>query len=150
MLLLGIDPGGTTGWAKAELDEDHIIRPVDFGETTDPTGIELMPFLQEADRIIVENFLIDPRYARSGAFDYDSMIAPQVIGSLKTLVSQIGKEIVLQPSSIKPVGYGYLGKKYRKGKRGMHRWDALAHIYYYAVKHLQALPNLNAPDISLS
>lgn len=141
VLLLGVDPGKTTGWAQAELGDDKVIKPINFGETLDPTGLELFDFMKESDFIIVESFLIDPRYARSGAFDYDDMIAPQVIGSLKTLAAQIGKEIVTQPSSVKPVGYGFLGKRYKKGRKGMHRWDALAHIYYYAVKNLQALPN---------
>jgi len=147
MHLLGIDPGGTTGWATAEL-EDNVIHPTNFGESKDTTGLELQPLLQEADIIIVENFLIDPRFSRSGAFDYDDMIAPQMIGAIRTLCSQLGKEIVLQPASVKPVGYGWLGKKYRKGKKGMHKWDALAHIYYYAVKQLHAQPNLSAPDIA--
>lgn len=148
MILLGIDPGGTTGWAQAELQEDMEIKPINFGESKDITGQELIPMIDGSDIIVVENFLIDPRYARSGAFDYDDMIAPQVIGAIRTLCSQRDKEIVLQPASIKPVGYGYLGKKYRKGKKGMHKWDALAHLYYYAVKHLHALPNRNAPNIA--
>ena len=145
VVLLGIDPGKTTGWAIAELNLDtKVIKPTDFGDSTDPTGLELFDKMKEADYIIVESFLVDPRFARSGAFDYDSMIAPQVIGSLKTLAAQLKKEIVMQPASVKPVGYGFLGKKYKKGKKGMHRWDALAHVYYYAVKHLQALPNLHS------
>ena len=144
VLLLGIDPGKTTGWAQAELGEDRIIKPTNFGETLDPTGLELLEMMKESDYIIVESFLVDPRFARSGAFDYDAMIAPQVIGSLKTLAAQIGKEIAMQPSSVKPVGYGFLGKKYKKGKKGMHRWDALAHVYYYGVKNLRALPNLHS------
>lgn len=147
--LLGIDPGKTTGWAQAELDvATRVIKPLNFGDSTDPTGLELLEMMKESDYIIVENFLVDPRYARSGAFDYDSMIAPQVIGSIRTLAAQIGKEnqIAMQPSSVKPVGYAWLGKKYKKGKKGMHRWDALAHIYYYAVKNLRALPNQNVPS----
>ena len=146
-ILLGIDPGGTTGWAQVEL-KDGEIHPINFGETKDITGQELLPLLSDSDVIVVENFLIDPRYARAGAFDYDDMIAPQVIGAIRTLCSQLDKEIVLQPASIKPVGYSWLGKKYRKGKKGMHKWDALAHLYYYAVKHLHASPNRNAPEIA--
>lgn len=145
VLLLGIDPGKTTGWAQATLGDDREIKPINFGDSTDPTGLELLEMIKESDHIIVESFLIDPRYARSGAFDYDDMIAPQVIGAIKTLAAQVGKGIVMQPSSVKPVGYGFLGKKYKKGKKGMHRWDALAHIYYFAVKNLRALPNLKAP-----
>ena len=148
VLLLGIDPGKTTGWAVAELGENRRIVPKNFGHSTDPTGLELLEMMKESDYIIVEDFLVDPRFARSGAFDYDSMIAPQVIGSIKTLAAQVKKEIVMQPASVKPVGYGFLGKKYKKGKKGMHQWDALAHIYYFAVKKLRALPNEHVPDIA--
>lgn len=144
VLLLGIDPGKTTGWAMAELGDDRVIKPTNFGETSDTSALELLPHIKEADIVIIESFLIDPRYARSGAFDYDDMIAPQVIGSIKTLCVQEKKEIAMQPSSVKPVGYGFLGKKYKKGKKGMHRWDALAHVYYYGVKNLRALPNLHS------
>ena len=92
VLLLGIDPGKTTGWAQAEFNEEtRIIKPLNFGDSTDPTGFELLEMMKEFDYIIVESFLVDPRFARSGAFDYDSMIAPQVIGSIKTLAAQIGK-----------------------------------------------------------
>lgn len=138
-LILGIDPGKTTGWGILRLEE-KILQPVDYGESKDTTGIELLPHLEKADIIVIEDFLVRPDYARRGAFDYDDMIAPQVIGSVVTLVSQMNKKFVKQPSSIKPVGYGFLGKKYVKGKRGMHKWDALAHAAYYAVKHLHAAP----------
>jgi hypothetical protein len=153
VLILGLDPGKTTGWALFELEgfskfgettrpngNERKLKPINFGECKDTSCLELVPMFKQADIIVVEDFLVDPNHARRGSFDYDRMIAPQVIGSIKTLCRQEGKEIELQPASIKPVGYGYLGKKYVKGKKGMHKWDAVAHIYYYAVKHLQALP----------
>lgn len=139
MLILGIDPGKTTGWGILRL-EAKTLSPVDYGESRDVTCLELSPQIDMADLIVVEDFLVRPEYARRGAFDYDGMVAPQVIGSLGTILAQKSKKMHKQPASIKPVGYGFLGKKYVKGKKGMHKWDALAHAAYYAVKHLGAAP----------
>lgn len=140
MILQGYDPGGTTGWATVLLNDEHKLIPVNFDHDKDTSMQNQIERIREADLVIIENWRTDPKYAKSGAFDQDEMIAPQVIGSLKTLCKIWDIPFVLQPSSIKPVGYGYLGKPYVKGKKGMHKWDALAHVVYYAVRHLAAMP----------
>ena len=139
MKLLGLDPGKTTGWALVSL-EGRDLKPIDFGHDKEPSMVDQTSHIKDADLVIIESFLVDPRYAKAGAFNYDDMIAPQVIGSLKTLCKMLDTPYVLQPASVKPVGYGFLGKTYVKGKKNMHKWDALAHICYYAVRNLDALP----------
>jgi hypothetical protein len=141
MILLGIDPGKTTGWGQVELKEDRKLHPLGYGETKDESGLDLLDLLKSSDLIVIESFLVRPKHARGGAFDYDDMVAPRVIGSLQTLCKMNEKKFHMQPASIKPVGYGFLGKEYKRGKKGMHKWDALAHVAYYAVKNLNALPS---------
>lgn len=147
MLILGLDPGGTTGWALLELERKKFSLQ-DWGHDKDTSMAGQEENIRKADLVIVEDFLVDPKHARRGAFDRDRMIAPQVIGSIKTLCRVLDTPYHLQPNSVKPVGYGYINKKYVKGKQGMHKWDALAHAAYYAVTRLGAFPagvNVNAP-----
>jgi hypothetical protein len=140
MKILGIDPGGTTGYSLIQV-KDKEISPIAFGETKDKLLLELVPFLQEADIIVYENFLLRPGMARSGAFDWKSNTTEQVIGSLKTLAALHGKEIAKpQEPAQKPIGYGFANLKYIPGRKGTHWQDAHAHAVYYAVTKLKANP----------
>lgn len=143
MKLLGIDPGKTTGWAILNLDEEsRKLTPGVFGESTDESALEIQRLIQECDLVVIESFLLRPTYARKGKFDYDDMVAPRVIGAVQTLCKMNDTEYKMQPASVKPVGYGFAGLTYKKGKsgKGVHQLDALVHAVYYAVKHLNALP----------
>lgn len=140
MKILGIDPGGTTGYSLIEL-KDKTIIPHEFGHIKDKLLLELVPYLVQADIIVYENFLLRPDKARSGAFDWKSNVTEQVIGSLKTLAALHGKtKIVVQEPAQKPVGYGFANLKYVPGKKGTHWQDAHCHAVYYAVTQLGANP----------
>ncbi len=138
-LVLGIDPGKTTGLGLIEVLAPSI-KLKTMRESKDETAADYLDLLREADVIVVENFQVRPDKARTGSFDWNDMIAPQVIGAIRAVSASLGKTIVLQPPSIKPVGYGWSNQRYVKGKKGMHQQDALAHAVYYAVKNLKALP----------
>ncbi len=139
--ILGIDPGGTTGWARLEYDPvTKKILPGQVGETKDTTALEIFELIKWADIVVMEDFKVRPDEARKGSFDYNSMIAPQVIGSINTLCQIASKTVVLQQPAVKPVAYGFANRKYVKGAKGQHRWDAQAHGVYYLVKSLGALP----------
>ena len=140
MKLLGIDPGRVTGYFMISMIDRDISPTLQFGECRDLTMIELVPLIQEAEEVVCESFEVRPKKAKEGAFDWDPMETPQVIGSLKSLCSLYGKPIHMQSPSIKPVGYGFANAKYQKGKKGMHIQDALAHVVYYAVRRLNAKP----------
>lgn len=140
MKILGIDPGGTTGYSLIEVRDKEIV-PLAFGECKDKLLLKLVPHLQAADVIVYENFLLRPGMARSGAFDWKSNITEQVIGSLKTLAALHGKEVAKpQEPAQKPVGYGFANLKYVPGKKGTHWQDAHAHAVFYAVKKVGANP----------
>jgi hypothetical protein len=140
MKILGLDPGKTTGLALIELDGRRIKPPEAYGECKDETLLEIEHLFIEADVIVVEDFKTRPNDARRGAFDWDQMIAPQVIGAAKALAKRHSKLFVLQQASLKPVAYGLSNQKYVPGKKGMHRQDALAHAVFYSVQTLHALP----------
>jgi len=140
MKILGIDPGGTTGYALIQVQDDEI-TPLKFDVTKDKLMLDMVPLLIEADVIVYENFLLRPDKARSGAFDWKSNTTEQVIGSLKTLAALHGKKnLVVQEPSQKPMGYGFANMKYVPGKKGTHWQDAYAHAVFYAVTKLKANP----------
>ena len=141
-IILGIDPGGTTGLASISV-EGRKIKLIGTRSSRDPTCLDFLDLIEEADVIVCENFLNRPGMTRSGSFDWSSNLTSQVIGSLKTLAALQKKEFVLQEPAIKPVGYGFANLKYQAGKKGTHQKDALAHAVYYAVARLHALPVSN-------
>lgn len=139
MLVLGIDPGKTTGLGLIEVEGKDIALKT-MRESRDETCLDYLDLLRLTDVIVVENFLIRPDKARRGSFDWDNMVAPRVIGAITAQAQNLGKKIVLQEPSIKPVGYGWSNQRYVKGKKGQHIPDALAHAVYYAVRILKANP----------
>lgn len=139
MIILGIDPGQTTGWGLLRVEEKKI-TPINLGETKDTTLQEIADYFETADIVVCEDWKTRPKEARKGAFDYDKMIAPQVIGAVRLQSKLHDCRLVMQQASVKPPAYGFSGWEYVKGKKGMHKQDAFAHGVYFAVKHLGALP----------
>jgi hypothetical protein len=139
--ILGIDPGKTTGLAVILIDPETKKARIDHaGVSMDLTAIEYKDLLDAADYIIVEDFKVRPGKAKSGSFDWSPMETPKIIGSIQTLAALIGKKVVLQQPTIKPMGYGFANMNYVKGKPGTHFQDAAAHAMYFAVKQKLALP----------
>lgn len=140
LLILGIDPGGTTGLALLSI-ENKKATLVEASESKDVSAIEYNWLLSKADHIIVEDFKVRPAKAKKGDFNWSSMETPKIIGSIQTLVKLLEKEVVLQQPSIKPMGYGYAHLKYVPGKKGLHIQDAAAHAMFFAVKNGLCLPS---------
>jgi hypothetical protein len=140
MKLLGIDPGKHIGWAVVSVSPEKKMVVHSLGVSEDLTLDELSDHIKDSDLLIIESFLVRPKEARKGAFDYDPMETPQVIGALKLLCHLYKKPFVEQNPSVKPVGYGFARQKYVAGKKGTHALDALAHAAYYAVKNLNSKP----------
>ncbi len=140
MRILGVDPGKKTGLAIIEATKYESCKFVWATVSDDPTGYDYTELIESVDVIVVENFRVRPGKARQGAFDWDPMIASQVIGALQLLGRQLKKPLHLQDASLKPMGYGWSNQKYVAGKKGTHSQDALAHAVYWAVKNGHALP----------
>lgn len=140
--ILGIDPGKTTGLAVILINPETKKPTLDNAwVSSDLTAIEYNDELKLADYIIVEDFKVRPKKAQSGSFDWSQMETPKIIGSIQTLAALLGKKVVLQQPTIKPMGYGFAQMKYVKGKPGTHIQDAAAHAVYYAVRHNLCLPS---------
>jgi hypothetical protein len=137
--LLGFDPGTTTGVALATLNDKKLtLDAVDSIRSI--TARKVQEFVRETDIVICENFLVRPNRARTGAFDWNSMEPVRVIGLIQAVAELEDRKFVLQEPAIKPMGFGWAGLKYVPGKKGTHSQDAVAHLTYYAVKVLHALP----------
>lgn len=114
--------------------QDKKAKPVYIGECKDVTLLEIEALFTGCDIVVCEEFLVRPAKARKGAFDWQDMVAPRVIGAATTLAAKYEKELILQSPAIKPMGYGFANLRYVKGKSGVHIQDAVAHGMYYAVK----------------
>lgn len=138
--VLGVDPGKTTGWATIYVESTGTIRLGEFGVTMDMTLVDIKDRIQSADIIVVEGFWARPDKAMKGQFNWQNFPAEEVIGSLLTLCKLFEKKSVKQQPSQRVPGYGFAGLEYKKGKKGTHWQDALAHAVFYAVRHLKANP----------
>src|SRR5687768_18524376 len=141
MNVLGIDPGKATGYALISIGEDHKVTPRDVGVTRDMQLVELQDIIRQADIVVYEDFLIRPDKALKGDFNWKSTEAEKVIGSLLTFCKLMGnKQVVKQQPAQRIPGIGFAGLQYKRGAKGRHWEDALAHAMFYAVRHLNALP----------
>ena len=138
-LILGVDPGKTTGLSLIEVIEKKITLKM-VRESRDETAVDWLDLLQEADVVVLEDFLVRPKNARTGSFDWNDMVAPRVIGAVTALSQVLHKKLVKQQPSIKPIGFAWSNQRYVKGKKGTHVQDATAHAVYYAVRILKANP----------
>lgn len=139
MRILGIDPGKSTGYGSISVVERKISLG-EFGVTKDMTLVEIAPHIEAADIVVYEGFWIRPDLAQKGNFNWQSLPAEQVIGALLTLCKLYRKEAVKQQPSQRVPGYSFAGMTYKKGKKGTHWQDAMAHAVFYAVQKLHASP----------
>jgi hypothetical protein len=154
MHLFGIDPGEHVGWCFGILDEGVFT----VQNVQEWTPKQLYDWMKEnlnpefPGIIVCEDYRIDPRPKAQGGSGYnhqwDKGITLRQIGALGFLCQVNGWEFVLQPNYRKPAGYGFLGMKYVRGKKGAHATDALAHLAFYGVERRLWGPNIRetAPE----
>lgn len=145
MRVLAIDPGPNMGYALADFDsEDKSLRLLDSAILR----LKGKQYRWLCDQFelglsvcVVENYIISPKvYGHS--HEGDQGLTLRMIGAIEMLCFQYPTELVLQLPATKPVGYGFLGKKYVRGKREMHAFDAMAHLVYYLVT-VEKMPPLS-------
>lgn len=135
------DPGETTGWAQF-LDD----KPVAMGELRYPNDLLFFKNLIDGyDVCGYENYRIQPKNSSAQGHTpfWSTPVALKVIGAIElaSMETNIDRAIVSQWSDIKPSGYGFAGMKYVKGKKGMHKQDAIAHGSYWWMmtgRHLES------------
>ena len=124
MIVLGVDPGGTTGWAA--LKADTIVAK---GEIDGWDGLLEVIKNQKPNVIVFDEFRLYPWKAKHKS--WSSFIEVEVIGVLKFLAKHFG---------IKAVGQGAQHKKFFNDRRlkqmglyssSPHIRDAIRHALYY-------------------
>lgn len=159
--ILGLDPGGTVGWALAHypytlLSTDNpetVMCELDFsvGYLDWPADAHLLSDLITGDSalpiphtVVVEGFRLFPQVAQAGSFTYNSVIPIEVIGFargvhlqfIRDTGGELSQELVEQLSSIKStmtntVLKEMVGDDYVTNP---HARDALRHIVHYIIK----------------
>lgn len=145
MILYGFDPGETVGYAAGSIQD----RNFSIEDVKHLTQAELDSWcLQKLQgdpstdvTLVVEDYVIDP--ARSGySHQGDKGIALRQIGQLRLVALALQWKFVPQPNWRKPAGYRYLNLPYKKGKKGRHLYDALAHLGFYGIEHRLWVPTV--------
>lgn len=129
--VLGLDPGGTTGWALATVvPEERKFEWVKKG------GVPMAGFntflrnaLQKVDCVACEDFIILPQEKRWNATreKANNLYTAKLVGRVQFACWFFGKELMIFPPSRKPFGYKLNGLTYVKGKKNMHDYDGMAH-----------------------
>jgi hypothetical protein len=134
VIILGVDPGETTGWCMLELLGHAGMAPI-LGQLKGRAGtlyaLELL--LQEADAVAVEGFVVGRRSMRAGAAGGWTR---ELVGLLPTLASHHGKRCrVRSASEVKPWATDKRLDALRVDYVGLpHAADAARHAIFSAVK----------------
>lgn len=142
MIFYGLDPGVTTGYAKVRIEEDrewHIEDVAHWNQERTMTFLHLLNTDRSEWRLIVEDYIISPRI-HGHSHEGDKGIALRIIGAAELVKVEFPERVEFQLPLRKPTGYGFVGRKYERGKKGQHMWDALSHVGYYVVTHGFAEP----------
>jgi len=132
MRVIAFDPGGTTGWATADLmvtATKFTVRLQGDGEFRFPEGLrELLPYANRCDVVIAEDFI--PRQPLIG----DRLIAVRVLGGIQTFVQE--DKLVLQTPLQKSNISDTLLESYRLRNSSAHILDAYRHIIVFALREM--------------
>lgn len=136
MYYLAIDPGNNTGWASFKrngevLDFSVITGHDDFLDWLE----EQFPFPQV---IIIEDYRVRPQ---GNINTFSRVPTIQLIGAISRIARKKKSKVVLQPSSILPIGLKFIGAKYDKA-HVPDQISALAHGVYYLQKN-----NIRPPTV---
>ena len=132
MRILVLDPGGTTGWCTAT---DWLLDNV--GEwDKEQLYSTILNDIPQYDLVICEDYIIRKP---EGNFSYNHIWSRgdtlRLIGAIEFACWASGTQLVFQQASIKPAASKMTGGRipYVKGKKGMHMYDAILHLMYYAL-----------------
>lgn len=133
MLILGIDPGGTTGFCIVSKNgnDNSTVAPISVGEIKQD---KFNAWLDSWDILNLTHIVCEDFIARPGLTNgkWTSLPVAKQVGAISYRAHQLGVTYIeLQPSD-KPVGYKAAGLQYVKGKKGTHIHDATAHAFYVA------------------
>lgn len=138
MYALGLDPGGTSGFAWVRLKDDKLVLInagmvsengyFDWLDSWTDYSLQLEKDPDERIFVAIEDFIKRPD---KGNNDWLELPVPKQIGAAQYRAYQLGWRCVLQQPSNKAVGYRLANLTYVKGKAGQHTSDAIAHAAYF-------------------
>jgi len=126
MIIVGIDPGGTTGICIVTVnpDEDPTIIGI---EATNSSGVANIIFCHEPDLVVIEDYIIGPRASVRQTHD-----AIEIIGVVEYICSEINIPVIRQSPSILSRARKFVKRDVHSSR---HVKSAYAHIIYYLVKN---------------
>jgi len=140
MRLVGIDPGVNSGFFTADFTDGKLVPfAVDVTRSQEEAEkyFRTLAEIVKPDVWVIEDYVINPHNSKGQVYRYqhvnDKGITLKLIGSARAEATRQGALVVMQMSSAKPAGYGWMEKKYVRGKKGQHALDAKAHVVYYLV-----------------
>lgn len=104
-VVIGVDPGGTTGWCVASYDPEDVAAPphiIISGQSPDWKGLDGLRFFWDTGTdatFVVEDFRLRAKEAPS--LVGDAMIACQVIGVVKYLCEKWNVPVMIRPAGNK-------------------------------------------------
>jgi hypothetical protein len=126
---LGIDPGkanGVCGYDAKYYLQFMLTVPAD----------DMNMFVHQFNRVekcIMEGYKLYPNKLKEQV--YSDLETPRVIGRVESWAEMHQVELIIQPASIKPTGYKWLGvKPLPKSNPRNHELDGHIHFMYWAIK----------------
>jgi hypothetical protein len=128
---MAIDPGKTTGFAEFSTEEGA--KPLNIGEIPEEHfAMWVQDRSIDTDIWVVENYIINPKMFKH---QWDRGDTLRKIGFIEGAAYIRASKFILQQPSQKPSAYKIAGMEYKKGKQGMHIYDAIAHGCLYLAKN---------------
>lgn len=137
-LVLGVDPGGTTGLCLVEIiDSKTLPKVVATYQIPDWHGLDRILDTPGISHVVAEDFRLFP--GKAGSQVGSQFIAAKVIGVLEYLCEQRERRVILQPASVKVFfdnkklmenGYVPTGKEH-KTTEWRHALDSIRHVLYW-------------------
>jgi hypothetical protein len=124
--IISIDPGGTTGYVVAQVDNE-VIDLLEYGQLQEFYGLDRIFQTYKPDICIVEDFRLFTQKALS--LSGQRLPAPQVIGVVRYLCYVHDIKLVYQTPAEKEWATKDKLSPYRV--KGTHAKDALRHLLYY-------------------
>ncbi len=137
MLVLGVDPGITTGYALLDARGARDFRPVDMGVCRGLEGIQHLLTLDPKPEVyVIEAFTLWPKYAVKVSQDDPSLLTSQYIGALTYNLWLRRSEVVFQqPANKKSCPDSLIrqvGLWRPSDDQTPHERDAIRHAIIYA------------------
>ena len=139
---LSLDPGNSTGWATFTSEGKLITTGTTKGKQELYDLLRSMP--RSVQAVICEDFKLYPWKSNQQA--WSQLDTVRYIGAVELWCAVTNRTLILQPSSVKPVGYAWAGMRPTTRKSESHSMDAYVHGVYYLQSIGVRKPQQNNPE----